>query len=187
MKFTPLAIRGVWLLEPEKHEDDRGYFYEQFRGTEFLAATGSAFTVRQINQSKSRKGVVRGLHYTIGAGKQAKIVTCSVGKILDFILDTRPDSDTFGQSVHVELSSANSHSLFIEGGLAHGFLALDPVNVVTYLCDSEYSPSHEVTVNPLDSALNLPLHSFAALHDIRELILSPKDREAPNLQLNSES
>jgi dTDP-4-dehydrorhamnose 3,5-epimerase len=173
MKVTPLAIAGAWILESPVYPDDRGIFREWFK-KEVLKEYGvPAFEVRQANTSISKRGVIRGIHYSAEINGQTKLVTCTSGSVLDVIVDLRPESETYGDHIEVELSESLGKCVYISSGLGHGFQALEDNSVVTYLLDKEYSPNNEFGINPVDQNLNIkwPLLDFH---------ISEKDRESPN-------
>ena len=122
MKFTPLAIPDIILVEPNLHADDRGYFVETFRQDLFNDAVGSIVNFVQDNESKSSKWVLRGLHYQVSPYSQSKLVKVIEGSVLDVALDIRRSSPTFGHHVAIELSSDNKKQIFIPKGFAHGFV-----------------------------------------------------------------
>lgn len=141
MKINKTEIEGVLVLEPEVYGDQRGYFMESYRenilpGVHFI----------QDNESSSRYGVVRGLHYQKGAASQAKLVRVVSGKVLDVAVDLRKDSPSFGKHVAVELSGENHRQLFIPRGFAHGFSVLSESVVFQYKCDNYYAPEAECGV-----------------------------------------
>ena len=173
MKVTPLAISGSWLIESPVFPDDRGIFREWFK-LEVLKENGiPAFEVRQANTSISKKGVIRGIHYSPAINGQSKLVTCTSGSVLDVIVDLRPESITYGDHLEVELSESLGKCVYISSGLGHGFQALENNSVVTYLLDKEYSPNNEFGINPVDLNLNIkwPLLDFH---------ISEKDRTSAN-------
>ena len=176
MLVKPLAIQGAFEVETTVHGDHRGEFVEWFRFDALSEATGRDFSLAQANLSRSQKGTLRGVHFADLPPGQAKYITCPVGEILDFIVDIRVGSPTFGQWVSVTLSAENRNAVFMAEGLGHAFLALQDDTVVTYLVTDVYRPEREHEVNPLDSALGLvfPLAS-------EELQLSEKDKNAPSL------
>lgn len=124
MNFTETDIPGVWIIDPVRHGDPRGYFCETFRADLFEQATGLRPDFVQDNESRSRKGVLRGLHWQAEPHSQAKLVRVVEGAIVDVAVDLRPGSKTFGRHVMVELSAENGRQLFIPRGFAHGFLVL---------------------------------------------------------------
>ena len=136
---------GLYILEPKKFLDDRGYFQELFNKDEFEIYTGINFQPVQENESSSKSGVVRGLHFQKGDFEQAKLVKCLRGCIIDVALDIRKDSYSYGKFFSTVLSEKNNRQLFIPRGFAHGFIALSENrdNVIRYLTDNPYSPNDE--------------------------------------------
>ena len=143
MKFTPQKIPDIILVEPNLHGDVRGYFAETFRQDLFNAAVGSKVNFVQDNESKSSKGVLRGLHYQVSPYSQSKLVKVIEGSVLDVALDIRRSSPTFGHHVAIELSSDNKKQLFIPKGFAHGFVVLSKEAVLTYKVDNYYHQASE--------------------------------------------
>lgn len=143
MKYFETEIKGVWIIEPQRFGDPRGYFMEAFKLTEFRAATGTATEFIQDNESVSSRGVLRGLHFQRGEYAQAKLVRVSRGKVLDVAVDLRPGSETFGRHIAVELSDENARQLFIPRGFAHGFLVLSDIAEFCYKCTDFYRPGDE--------------------------------------------
>ena len=176
MKFQPLAIRGAWLVESEVFDDERGSFREWFKSDEIKKATGIDFSVAQANVSSSNKGVIRGIHYSLAPEGQAKWITCVNGRILDLIIDIRPNSATFKEWIKVELNSSAGQAIFLEESLGHAFLALESLSTVSYLLNSEYNPSMEYGLHPLDSEIGIEWPVPQA-----EMIISPRDRESKSL------
>lgn len=170
MKFTALELPGVWLIEPVRHRDARGYFCETFRADEFASATGLHIDFVQENESESVRGTVRGLHFQAGASSQAKLVRVCRGKIVDVAVDLRRDSPTFGRHVAVELSDDNGLQLFVPRGFAHGFAVLSDTARFLYKVDNYYDPSSERTLLLDDPALCIDWPV-----DRDKMILSPKD------------
>lgn len=169
MKYTQLEIPGVWLIEPRRFGDDRGYFMESFKLAEFREHVGD-ITFVQDNESFSTRGVLRGLHFQKGEFSQAKLVRASQGRIVDVVVDLRGDSPTFGRHVAVELSAENALQLFMPRGMAHGFVVLSDVAQFQYKVDNVYAPQSEATLRFDDPALGIEWPLPAS-----ELILSPKD------------
>ena len=169
MKFTQLSIPGVWLVEPERYGDARGYFMESFKLSEFRANVGEVNFV-QDNESVSSRGVLRGLHFQKGEFSQAKLVRVSQGTVLDVAVDLRGGSPTYGKHVAVELSQENARQLFIPRGFAHGFVVLSDMAQFQYKVDNQYAPHSEATLRFDDPALGI---DWRLSHD--ELLLSPKD------------
>ena len=171
MKFTETDIEGVYLIEPVRHSDARGYFCETFRLDRFDAAIGRHIDFVQENESLSSRGVVRGLHYQAGDAAQAKLVRVSEGRIVDVAVDLRRSSPTFGRYICVELSADDGRQLFIPRGFAHGFAVLSEQARFQYKVDNYYCPEAERTLRLDDPELAIEW-PFAE----NEMILSPKDR-----------
>lgn len=143
MNIQETKLKGCFILEPRKFEDERGYFFESFNEKTFNDLTGVNTHFVQDNQSYSKKGVIRGLHAQAGAHAQAKLVRVLQGEVLDVAVDARPESPTFGQHVAVHLSSANNKQLFIPRGFLHGFSVLSDETVFFYKCDDFYNKEAE--------------------------------------------
>ena len=174
----PLGIDGAWTFTPQLHRDDRGSFAEAFRGAEFAAGLGYQLSVAQVNCSVSRRGVIRGIHYSDVPPGQAKYVTCVSGAVLDVVVDLRVGSPGFGKWETVRLDDQDRRAVFLAEGLGHGFMALSEQATVLYLCSTPYAPGREHGVHPLDPALGIawPLDGPADAP-----ILSDKDAAAPTL------
>lgn len=175
MPFTETKIAGVWIHQPERHLDSRGSFEEQFKLSALQGQLDMDFHVVQVNQSESRAGVVRGIHWTTGTPGQAKYVSCVSGSIWDVVVDLRKGLPTFGTWFAETLSRENGKSVLISEGIGHAFLALEDKTVVNYLCSSEYNPMLDQAINPLDETLSIPFAKVASDYGIPELILSDKD------------
>lgn len=169
MKYTQLSLPGVWLVEPKRFGDARGYFMESFKLEEFQANVGPVNFI-QDNESFSSRGVLRGLHFQKGAMSQAKLVRVSRGTVLDVAVDLRSGSPTFGQHVAVELSADNALQLFLPRGMAHGFVVLSDVAQFQYKVDNAYAPQSEATLRFDDPALGIDWRIPAS-----EMLLSEKD------------
>ncbi len=169
-----MKIKGAWIHTPVRHEDNRGHFEEQFKLSQIESELGRSFSVRQVNQSVSNKGVIRGIHYTDSPEGQAKYVSCPKGAIWDVVVDLRKDSPTYGQWDSVKLSAENGLSVFISESLGHAFLSLEDGSVANYLCTSEYAPEADRTINPLSARLAIDFKSSG----IKEFLLSQKDSDA---------
>ena len=182
MTFTPLKIAGVWLHTPIVWPDDRGTFHEVFKLSLISQELGRDFQVKQVNQSTSAAGVIRGIHWTDSPEGQAKYVSCPKGSLWDVVVDLRPNSETFGQWDARTLSAENGQSLLISEGIGHAFLALEDGTVANYLCSSEYNPGADKTINPLDSLLAIEFLEKANEFGIEGLRLSPKDLEGGAFQ-----
>lgn len=169
MEFKELDIKGVWLIEPKRFGDARGYFCETFKLSEFESHIGKVEFV-QDNESLSTRGVLRGLHFQRGEWSQAKLVRVSQGRVLDVAVDLRGGSPTYGQHVAVELSRDNGRQMFIPRGFAHGFVVLSDEAQFQYKVDNVYAPHSEATLRFDDPALGIdwPI-------DKEEMKLSEKD------------
>lgn len=177
MKFTQLDIPGLWLIEPVRYGDSRGYFSEVFKLEEFREATGTDILFIQDNESVSSRGVLRGLHMQSDEFAQAKLVRVSQGAVFDVAVDLRPGSPTRGRWVGVELSQENGRQLFIPRGFAHGFLVLSDMAQFQYKVDNVYAPQSEVSVRYDDPDLGITWPEVDA-----PLNLSPKDEKARPLK-----
>ena len=171
MKFTPQSIKDVMLIEPTTHGDDRGYFLETFRKDLFEEAIGYKVDFVQDNESKSTKGVLRGLHYQLPPYTQAKLVRVIKGSVLDVAVDIRKSSPTFGQHVAVELTEQNKHQLFVPHGFAHGFVVLSNSATFAYKVDNYYAPEHDRGIAFDDNDLDIDWQLLA-----EDLRLSDKDK-----------
>jgi dTDP-4-dehydrorhamnose 3,5-epimerase len=176
MKFTRTTIADVIIIEPEVHGDGRGYFIETYRQDKLEAFVGHKINFVQDNESKSSRGVLRGLHYQLAPVAQSKLVRVIQGKVLDVAVDVRDGSPTFGQYVAVELSEKNKRQLFVPRGFAHGFLVLENDTIFAYKVDNFYSPENDRGIAFNDPAININWEI-----DISELMLSEKDTKQPLL------
>lgn len=145
MEYIKTEIEGVYILQPKVFEDARGYFFEAYKQEDFTKHIGNINFI-QDNESKSSRGVLRGLHYQKGEYSQAKLVRVIKGRVLDVAVDMRISSKTFGKHVAVELSDENKRQFFIPRGFAHGFLVLSDEAIFTYKVDNIYAPEHEASV-----------------------------------------
>ncbi|MFL0095415.1 dTDP-4-dehydrorhamnose 3,5-epimerase [Tenacibaculum maritimum] len=171
MKFTKTKIPEVVIIEPTVFGDDRGYFLESFNLEKFKEHIGD-ITFVQDNESKSSRGVLRGLHFQKPPYEQAKLVRCIEGTVLDVAVDIRKGSDTYGEHVAVELSGNNKKQLFIPRGFAHGFVVLSESATFAYKVDNKYVPSYESGINWNDEDL---LIDWQVKEE--EVILSKKDKD----------
>lgn len=143
MRFIPTPLKGAYLIELEKREDERGFFARSFCEREFAAA-GLETRFVQINNSLSRDaGTLRGMHYQLGEAAEVKVVRTLRGSLWDAILDLRPNSPTFGQSFGAELNGENRRMMYCPRGFAHGFLTLEPETEALYLVSTFYDPARE--------------------------------------------
>jgi dTDP-4-dehydrorhamnose 3,5-epimerase len=175
MKVEPLGVDGAWVFRPRLFPDDRGVFLEWLRQEHLVSATGREFPVAQANLSVSRRGTIRGVHFSVATPGQGKYVTCAAGAVRDVVVDVRLGSPTFGQWRDVVLDDIDRACLLIEPGLGHAFHALSESATVVYLCTTVYDPPTEKAVTPIDPALGIDWG------DVEAAILSDKDRDAPTL------
>lgn len=154
MIYNETEIKGVYVIEPRVFNDSRGYFFEAFKQEEFDAHISGVRFV-QDNESKSGRGVLRGLHYQKGEFSQAKLVRVIKGRVLDVAVDIRKGSETFGKHVMVELSEDNKRQFFIPRGFAHGFLVLSDEAIFTYKVDNVYAPQSEASIRFDDPDLGI--------------------------------
>ena len=176
MTFFEQDIKDVWIIEPKRFGDQRGYFCEVFKQAEFDARVGHVDFV-QDNESFSARGVVRGLHFQRGASSQAKLVRVSQGTILDVIVDLRSGSPTWGRHLAVELSAENGRQMYIPRGFAHGFAVLSETAIFQYKCDEFYHPEADGGISILDDSLGIDWRI-----PTDKAILSDKDTQHPLLK-----
>ena len=174
MKLITTDIEGVYIIEPRLFEDERGYFFEAFSKRKFTELTGIATRFVQDNESRSIRGVVRGLHFQPPPFAQSKLVRVVRGKILDVAVDIRRGSPTYGKHISVELSEHNHRMLFIPRGFAHGFSVLEGDAIVEYKCDNYYNPETEGAIRWDDPTLAIDWHIAT-----NEAIVSAKDKANP--------
>lgn len=177
MTATEINLKGCYIIHPDVYKDKRGYFFETFNEKDFKAHTGLDISFVQDNESKSSFGVLRGLHFQKGEYGQAKLIRVVSGKILDVIVDVRPNSKTFGEHFSIELSDINKTQLYIPVGFAHGFVTLSDEAVVTYKCDNFYNKESEIGIIYNDPTLNINW-----ILKPEELIISDKDLNLPKLE-----
>ena len=175
MKVRELCVPGAFEFTPIQHQDGRGLFLEWFKVDRLAEAIGHPLTLAQANLSVSTAGTLRGVHFADVPPGQAKYVTCPRGAVLDFVVDVRVGSPTFGVCDAVRLDGDDRRAVYLSEGLGHAFLALEDDSTLTYLCSTGYSPGREHGINPLDPALDLPLP------DGVDFVLSDKDTAAPTL------
>lgn len=176
MNVIETSIPGVVILEPRVFGDARGYFFESWSQRDLDAALGRHVEFVQDNESKSRYGVVRGLHFQKGRCVQGKLVRVVSGRVLDVAVDIRVGSPWFGRYVACELSGENHRQMFIPRGFAHGFSVLSEEAVFQYKCDRYYDPSSEAAITWNDPALGIDWGVPAS-----DIILSEKDMHHPLL------
>ena len=176
MKVTKTEIDGVFIIEPQVFEDERGYFFESYNKDK-LKEQGIAYDFIQDNQSKSKYGTIRGIHFQKGEYAQAKLVRVLEGTVLDVAVDLRKDSPTFGKHVAVELSAENRRQLMIPRGFGHGFSVLSETAVFAYKCDNVYNKASEGGLRYNDPKLGIDWKI-----DTDKAILSDKDKVNPLLE-----
>jgi len=176
LKFTRQSIPEVVLIEPTINGDCRGYFVETFRQDLFNEALGYKVTFGQDNESKSSKGVLRGLHYQLPPYAQTKLVRVIEGRVLDIAVDIRRSSATFGQYVSAELTGQNKHQLLVPQGFAHGFVVLSKSAIFAYKVDNFYSPEHDRGIAFDDNQLKIDW-----LLPRSDIHLADRDRCHPSL------
>lgn len=155
MEYKETEIEGVWVIEPKVFDDARGYFFESWKQAEFDAHVGYHVEFVQDNESKSSRGVLRGLHYQKGDSSQAKLVRVIKGRVLDVAVDLRKSSKTFGKYVMVELSGDNKRQFFVPRGFAHGFLVLSEEAIFCYKVDNVYAPQQEASIRWDDETVGI--------------------------------
>ena len=176
MKVTDTELEGVKIIEPRIFGDARGYFFESWNENAYREA-GIDCRWIQDNESKSRFGVLRGLHFQAAPYTQAKLVRVIEGAVLDVALDIRKGSPTFGKHIAVELSDENKRQLFIPRGFAHGFAVLSQEVIFAYKCDNAYMPSHERGIAFDDPELGIDWQV-----SVDQFILSAKDKINPSFK-----
>jgi len=176
MQFTRTKIEDVIIIDPKVHGDDRGYFVETFRQDKLEDFLGFKVSFCQDNESKSSRGVIRGLHYQLSPAAQTKLVRVIQGSVLDVAVDIRKGSPTFGQHVAVKLTAENKRQLFVPRGFAHGFVVLENDTIFAYKVDNYYSPENDRGVAFDDANIDIDWGI-----DRSELKLSEKDTKQPKL------
>jgi dTDP-4-dehydrorhamnose 3,5-epimerase and related enzymes len=182
VQIRELEIPDAYEITPRQHSDDRGLFFEFYRFDRLEEAVGHSLDLKQGNTSVSRRGSVRGIHFADIPPSQAKYVMAPRGAVLDFVIDIRVGSPTFGKWDSVLLDDVDRRAIYVAEGLGHCFVALTDDATVSYLVTDVYNPTHEHGINPLDAdiALEFPVPA-------EELLLSAKDTDAPGLAEARES
>ncbi len=182
MTLEKLDIAGAYVLNHKVFPDERGIFREWFKSKEILTIDKN-FSVQQANYSKSKKWVIRGMHYSLAPKGQAKVVTCASGAIIDVLIDLRTDSTTYLNIEYIELTEDSGKVIYIPSGIGHGFLVKSDFASIVYLTSSGYSPEHEKAICPTDPDLGidwpLPLGEVA--------IISKADKESQKFSAAYES
>ena len=176
MKIIETEFAGLCVIQPKVFTDSRGYFFESYKLETFLSA-GIPFNPVQDNESKSMKGVIRGLHYQLEPCAQAKLIRVVLGKIYDVAVDLRKNSETYGKWYGIELDSENKTQFFIPKGFAHGFSVLSDTTVIQYKCDYIYNPEFERGIYLYDPDLKIDWRL-----DGLTPVISDKDLKHPNLR-----
>ena len=171
MRIEQTPLQDCFVVHEKVNGDARGYFIETYNSRDFKAATGLDIEFVQDNQSRSSKGVLRGLHMQKGDAAQAKLVRVLEGAVLDIAVDLRKDSPSFGQHYAIELTAENHKQLFVPAGFAHGFVVLSETATFFYKVDKFYQPCHEVGIIFNDKDLNIDWQLSAG-----EIQLSEKDK-----------
>ena len=176
MNIIETEIQGVYIIEPKVFGDSRGYFFESYSRREFEAKVGPVEFV-QDNESKSKYGVLRGLHFQKGKDAQSKLVRVVKGRVLDVAVDIRKGSPTFGKYVAIELTEDNHRQLFVPRGFAHGFSVLSEEAIFQYKCDNLYAPQAEGAIAWNDPEVGIDWQLPA-----EDVLLSAKDANHPMLK-----
>ena len=177
MTIEAIHLKECFIIHPKVFADDRGYFFESYNQAIFEKETGIKTNFIQDNQSKSSKGVLRGLHFQTGAFAQAKLVRVIQGKVLDIAVDIRQDSKTFGQHFSIVLDAIDNKQLYIPRGFAHGFLVLEDDSIFSYKCDNAYHKTSEAGILYNDKTLNINWN-----FPVEDIILSEKDQILPTFE-----
>ncbi len=176
MRARELTVEGAYEFTPEVFRDDRGFFLSSYQEQEFVDAVGHPrFPVAQCSYSRSRRSVLRGIHFTATPPGMAKYAYCSRGRALDFVVDTRTGSPTFGRWDSVVLDQRDFRSIYLPVGVGHLFIALEDDTIVSYLLSASYVAEREFAVSSLDPALGLPIPEGLTP------VLSERDRLAPTM------
>ena len=175
MEFAETKVPGAWVATPRQHADDRGLFLEMYKSSSFAPAIGHALTVAQVNNSISRRDVLRGIHYAVVPPGQAKFVYCPRGAGIDFVIDIRDGSPTFGAWDAVPIDDVDRRGVYVAEGIGHAFLALTDEASLMYLVSTEYDPAREFTISPFDPDLAIDWGVAAP-------VLSDRDRNAPSVK-----
>lgn len=176
MDFRPLRIGGAYEITPRQFPDERGVFLEGFRGDLLAEVLGHRLDVVQTNISVSSRGTVRGIHFADVPVGQAKYVTALTGSLIDFVVDLRVGSPTFGQWDSVVLDAVDRRAVYLSEGLGHAMVVLEDDTTAHYLCSAAYNPVAEHGIHPLDPVVALTVPEGLPL------VLSPKDAAAPTLE-----
>lgn len=177
MEIIQSPLKDCFYIKPSVFEDKRGLFSETYNQKQFEKATGLFVNFVQDNQSTSKYGVLRGLHFQKGTMAQAKLVRVALGNVLDIVVDLRKDSPTFGKQFSLEITGENGFQLFVPRGFAHGFVTLSKDSIFCYKCDNFYDKASESGIIYNDATLNIDWHLSQ-----EHLIVSEKDLELPTFK-----
>lgn len=177
MKVEETPLKDCFIIKPDIFRDKRGLFLESYHKKKFIELTGIEKEFVQDNQSISKKGVLRGIHYQTGEFAQTKLVRAIYGKVLDVVVDLRPESPTFKQSFKIVLDHENLYQLYIPKGFGHGFVTLSETSVFAYKCDEYYTPGSEAGIIYKDPDLAIDWE-----FPEEEMIISDKDLKQPFLK-----
>ena len=177
MEIIKTKIEGVLIVEPKVFGDARGYFFESFNAREFAEKTGLDIAFVQDNESRSKYGVLRGLHFQRPPYTQSKLVRVVKGRVLDVAVDIRKESPTYGQHVSCELTEDNHRQFFVPKGFAHGFCVLSEDAIFQYKCDNFYAPQADGGISILDASLGIDWGI-----EMDKALLSDKDTKHPCLK-----
>ena len=177
MKVTETHLKGCFVIEPKVFHDERGLFFESFQKDKLEKELGLTLNFVQDNQSISKQGVLRGLHFQEGDHAQAKLVQVVKGEVLDVIVDLRKNSATFGEHITIELSDTNKKSIYIPKDMAHGFVVRSIEAIFAYKCDAYYHQASERGLIYNDSTLGIDWE-----YPLEKMILSEKDAALPTLK-----
>ncbi len=176
MPFIETEFKGLTIFEPRVFADSRGYFFESFNKQAFNQA-GIVTEFVQDNESRSQRGVLRGLHYQLNPNAQAKLIRVVEGEVLDVVVDIRVGSPTYGKSFSLLVTAENKKQLFIPRGFAHGFVVLSDTCIFQYKCDNYYSKESEGGIHFNDPQLNIDWG-----FDLSKAIVSDKDKVLPDFK-----
>jgi dTDP-4-dehydrorhamnose 3,5-epimerase len=174
LEIRELDIQGLWIIKFPIYTDSRGDFREWFKASDIESQVGKSFETLQANISSSKKGALRGIHFSLAPGGQGKLITCATGSIWDVVVDLRVNYPTFKRWVVTPLDSASGESLYVSDGLGHGFVSMSENSKIVYLLTGPYSKEDEYEVNPFDPEIGIKW-------PIENPILSTKDSQAPSL------
>lgn len=177
MKVEQTPLKDCYIIHDTVFADPRGYFFESFNQQRFHQLTGLDVSFVQDNQSKSNKGVFRGMHYQLGEHSQAKLVRVIQGTVIDAVVDLRKESPTYGKSFSIELTATNHQQLFVPRGFAHGFIVAEDDTIFFYKCDNFYNKASEGGIFYNDPELKIDWK-----FDTNNVILSEKDAILPSFQ-----